>query len=115
MALLLFIDADESRLRNVLEALRGDRHRCRSVAAGPRVREAVKRIRPDLIVVGLDALESTRALIGQLRQERRTETLPILLSGDATLEAVAVACLAGGATDWIALPLHPGGFRSGGK
>jgi diguanylate cyclase (GGDEF)-like protein len=107
MALLVFIDADESRLRGLLEAVRGERHRARTLQDSPDVAQALKRIAPDLLIVGLDDEDKSRALVRRVRDTCPPERLPILLVGDASGEVDAVACLASGATDWLALPLHP--------
>ena len=107
MALLLFIDDDESRLRGLLDAVRGQRHRARTVQNGPNLVDVVVRTRPDLLVVGLERAGETHALVRRIREACPSEGLPILLAGTTMQEADAVACLGAGATDWIPLPLHP--------
>ena len=91
MALLLFIDDDEARLRGLLEAVRGQRHRARTVQNGPKVVDVVTRTRPDLLIVGLESVGESHALVRRIREACPPERLPILLACATTPEADAVA------------------------
>jgi len=112
MALILFIDGDEIRVRSLTEAIRGRNRRCRTIPPGAEVVDAITRMRPDLVVVGLqdeaDALELTE----RLRTAFPGNALPILVCGDGTCQAGAVTCLEAGATDWLSLPLHDSLIRA---
>ncbi|MBW2279169.1 MAG: EAL domain-containing protein [Deltaproteobacteria bacterium] len=112
MALILFIDGDEVRLQALTDAIRGRNRRCRTAVPGPAAVEAVTRMHPDLVVLGLGGEADSEALTRSLREVHSSEELPILVCGDGSCQDDAVLCLEAGATDWVSLPLHDSLIRA---
>jgi phosphate regulon transcriptional regulator PhoB len=105
---VLVVEDEPDIRRLVVLHLERDGFRCRTAATGPEALREVQKAAPDLVVLDLmlpelDGLEVCR----QLRGDRRTAAVPIIMLTAKSDEVDRVVGLEVGADDYVAKPFSP--------
>ncbi len=98
---------DPKRLEAAVAAIEAAGHQCRSAEPGSEIAPVLREFRPDLIVIDMqDQHDRARHVASQLRADRATRQLPIIMTGvGAGAEAVKTDESVTGPTRRYVLPL----------